>query len=75
MKHNRGMMLAFLLPALLAFGIVYLYPTLRTFFMSFFYVQNITDSYSKWEFVGLENYIIQFKSSLFVQSLSNIFSI
>lgn len=56
MKKSRLMMVAFLGPALFTFLLVYLYPTIRTAVMSLFYVKNVTDSYSKWEYVGFDNY-------------------
>lgn len=36
MKKNRAMIAAFLIPALLAFGVTFLYPVVRTIIMSFF---------------------------------------
>lgn len=75
MKRSKVMMVTFLFPAIFSFIIVYLYPALRTAVMSFYYVKNVTDKVSTWKFVGLENYINQFKSSIFLQSLSNIFYI
>lgn len=75
MKRSKVMMFAFLAPALFSFLLVYLYPTVRTFIMSFYYVKNVTDRVSFWEYVGLENYVKQFQSSIFITSLSNIFYI
>ncbi len=75
MKRNNTMMILFLGPALFTFCLVFLYPTIRTVFMSFFYVQTVTDSIGLWEFVGIENYRKLFASTMFVQSLKNIFNI
>lgn len=75
MKRDKTMMIIFLTPALLSFCLVFLYPTFRTAFMSFFYVQTVTDSFNLWEFVGIENYRKLFSSTMFVQSLKNIFNI
>lgn len=75
MKRSKFMMFTFLTPAIFSFLLVYLYPTIRTTLMSFFYVKNVTDKYSSWEYVGLDNYLRQFQSSIFRTSLSNIFYI
>ncbi len=73
MKRSKLMFLAFLGPAILSFMIIYIYPVIRTAYMSFFYVKNITDSASEWKFVGIANYInLLTKSELFMQSLKNI---
>lgn len=50
------MIAVFLTPAIFAYLVVFIYPTIRTTFMSFFVVDNITDAISKWEFTGLANY-------------------
>jgi len=75
MKQNKTMMLLFLTPALLTFSMVFIYPTLRTVFMSFFYVRTVTDSIGMWEFVGMANYGKLLESSMFIQSLKNLFNI
>ena len=56
MKKNRAMIAAFLIPALLAFGVTFLYPVVRTIIMSFFSMESVTASSEEWAFVGLENY-------------------
>ena len=75
MKNNKWVLAVFLIPAILAFLLVFLYPTIRTLIMSFFYVQTVTDSMDKWEFVGFTNYLKLLDSTMFVQSLKNIFLI
>lgn len=75
MKRSKVMMATFLLPAIFSFILIYMYPAIRTGFMSFFYVKNLTDKIATWKFVGLDNYINEFASSIFRQSLSNIFYI
>jgi len=75
MKRNRTMMITFLTPALFSFGLVFIYPILRTLAMSFFYVRTVTDGWGKWEFVALANYQKLFASSMFIQSLKNILNI
>ncbi len=75
MKKNKGMIIAFLTPAILSYLIVFVYPTLRTTFMSFFLVENITDKISSWQFVGLNNYKFLMESSLFMQSMKNMVNV
>ncbi len=75
MKKNKTMIITFLTPAILSYLIVFVYPTIRTTIMSFFLVENITDSISTWQFVGLSNYKGLFESALFIQSMSNIIRI
>lgn len=69
------MMVLFLTPSLLTFALVFIYPTIRTVFMSFFYVKTVTDKFAKWEFVGIGNYLKLMESSMFIQSLKNLFNI
>ncbi|UJF15805.1 sugar ABC transporter permease [Jeotgalibaca sp. MA1X17-3] len=75
MKRNRNMILAFTVPATALFLIIFIYPIIRTTLMSFFTIQEITDVFSKWTFVGVKNYVDLMKSSLFVQSWINLFKI
>jgi len=75
MKKNKLMMAAFLIPAILSYLIVFVYPTVRTAFMSLYNVENITDSFEKWQFVGLNNYIELKNSSLFLHSMKNMMNI
>ena len=72
MKKNKGMIIAFLTPALFMFVMVFLYPICRTVLMSFFKIDGITDSFSKWQFTGLENYIKLANTTLFKQSMLNL---
>ncbi|MBN2795135.1 MAG: sugar ABC transporter permease [Clostridia bacterium] len=75
MKKSKSMMIIFLAPAVLSYLIIFLYPSVRTAFMSLFKVENITDAVSKWEYVGLQNYQGLQESSLFVQSMKNLVNI
>ena len=75
MKRDKTMMITFVTPALITFAMVFVYPTIRTIFMSLFYVQAVTDDFGKWDFVGIDNFIKLFSSQMFVQSLKNIFNI
>lgn len=75
MKKNKTMIAVFLTPAILMFVLVFLYPILRTIFMSFFKIEGITDSVAKWQFTGLANYSKLAQTSLFRISMWNLFRI
>lgn len=75
MKKNKTMIVVFLLPAVLMFLIIFLYPICRTILMSFFKIDGVTDAIGKWSFVGIENYIDLAKTSLFRTSMWNLFRI
>ncbi|MDR2748059.1 MAG: sugar ABC transporter permease [Treponema sp.] len=72
LKNNRKVIIIFLAPALLCYGLVFLYPTLRTLGMSFFAVESVSDPAAKWAFAGLGNYRKLFTTPIFLQSLKNI---
>ncbi len=57
------------------FVLVFLYPIVRTIFMSFFKIEGITDSMTKWQFTGLANYSKLASTSLFRISMWNLFRI
>ncbi len=75
MKNDKKMIVLFLTPALLAFGVMFLYPVLRTTVMSFFEVKNVTDAVSTWQFVGIQNFIDNFKNPTFQGAMLNILRI
>ena len=75
MKKNKTMIVVFLTPAVLLFLGVFLYPIVRTIIMSLFKIEGVTDPMSKWSFVGLDNYIKLFNTSLFRTSFYNLFRI
>ncbi|CEM63055.1 sugar ABC transporter permease [Treponema phagedenis] len=72
MRKNKGVIAVFILPAASMFIIVFLYPILRTIVMSFFKIEGITDSVSRWSFVGFANYAKLMKTGLFHISLWNL---
>jgi len=72
LKPNRPVIALFLGPALLCYLAVFLYPTLRTFAMSFFSVVGVSDPVSTWTFNGIANYMGVFNAPIFMQSLYNI---
>ena len=69
------MLIAFVSPAALFFIIIFLYPILRTLLMSFFRIEGVTDSFSKWQFVGVANYGKLLGTTLFRISMWNLFRI
>lgn len=71
-KDIRGMIIVFMAPALLFYLLAYLYPTLRTLIMSFFFTRSISEPVSSWEFVGLGNFAHLMEAKLFIASLANI---
>lgn len=75
MRKSKSMMIIFLTPAVLSYLIIFLYPSLRTGIMSLFNVENITDATSKWQFVGMDNFLALKESTLFVQSMKNLVNI
>lgn len=75
MKKNKAMIITFLTPALFMFIMVFLYPICRTVVMSFFKIEGITDSISKWQFSGVDNYVKLLSTTLFKTSMWNLFRI
>lgn len=74
-KRNTIFYITFLAPALICFGLLYLYPVLRTALMSLFDVPSIGDGMAKWTFAGFDNYKHLFSSTLFRQSMMNLLKI
>lgn len=75
MKRNRNMILAFTIPSTIIFVGTFIYPIIRTIFMSFFSIQEITDTFSSWKFNGFKNYTDLLSNSLYQQSLINLLKI
>ena len=71
-KDVRSMIVTFMVPAVAIYLFAYLYPTLRTIAMSFFYTKSISAPLGTWEFVGFDNFKYLIDSKLFAQSLVNI---
>ena len=72
MKKNKSLIFWFMLPTVLSLLIMYVYPVIRTVAMSFFKVESLTASLSKWEFNGIANYIKIFGSNSFRVSMQNM---
>ena len=74
-KGEKRMIGIFTLPVALIYLAIFLYPTVRTLYMSFFKMKNLAAPTDTWEFVGLQNYFDLFDSPLFRQSFINIVKI
>jgi len=74
-KKNRGMIIAFVSPALLFFVATFVYPIIRTVMMSFFKIGNITASMAEWEFTGIDNYIKLINTPVFLTACTNLLKI
>lgn len=70
-KGHTLFIISFLAPAVLCFLFIFLYPTTRTMFMSFFRVDSVTDNVSGWTFVGAKNFADLYRSTLFRRSVIN----
>lgn len=75
LKKNKTMIVVFLLPAVFCYVVFFLYPTVRTFVMSFFRIESISDPLAKWRFFGFGNYRKLFMTPIFRKSMLNILRI
>lgn len=75
MKKNKGMIVAFLTPAVLFFVVIFVYPIIRTLIMSFFNIEGVTDSISSWTFAGFSNYVTLLQTELFRTAFMNLLKI
>lgn len=74
-KKNRGMIIAFVTPALLFFVATFVYPIIRTTMMSFFVIDNVTASMSQWKFTGISNYVKLLNTPMFGTACLNLLKI
>ncbi len=74
-RRDRIFISTSLAPALICFVVVFIYPMIKTFLMSFFEVPVLSSPYSDWKFVGLNNYSGAMESTVFLASLSNLWKI
>lgn len=72
MKKSKTMIVVFLAPAVLSFLCIFAWPVLRTIYMSFFNVENITSDIDFNSFVGFGNYANLFSQPVFWKSMENI---
>lgn len=76
MKNSeRRMIGGFVLPIILVYLAIFLYPSIRTFQMSFYKLKNLASPMSSWEFVGIKNYTDLLKNPLVIQAFLNILKI
>lgn len=75
MRQTKKSICIFMAPAVIIMVLVFLYPTLRTGVMSFFYIKDVTTPVAKWAFVGFDNFIKLFHTPLFMRSMVNMFKI
>lgn len=71
-RNVNGMLVLFLVPAILLFLIVFLYPVVRTVIMSFCKVEGVTDPVSSWSLNGIANYTQAFADPMFVTAMVNL---
>lgn len=69
------MIIAFAGFATVLFVATFIYPIFRTVIMSFFSIQEITDTTDKWIFNGIGNYISLLKAPLYQTAWKNLFKI
>ena len=72
---TKQMIIGFMLPCVITLLVMYAYPVIRTFLMSFFDMQNITAPIAEWSFVGFGKYQKIFTSPAFIRSLQNMITI
>lgn len=71
MKLSRSTLVLFLTPAVLLYALIFLYPTLRTAFLSLFEVNSFSST-AEAQFRGFGNYRELFTTVLFQRALINI---
>lgn len=71
-NRTKPMLWLFLTPAVVLYLIVFLYPVIRTFIMSFCKVESVTDPISTWSFNGVHNYVKSFGTPLFRSAMINL---
>lgn len=72
---TKQMIIGFILPCAITLLVMYAYPVIRTFLMSFFDMPNITAPVSEWTFAGFGKYTKIFSSQSFIRSLQNMLMI
>ena len=74
-KKDYKMIVLFILPCVITLLVMYAYPVVRTFLMSFFSMPNITAPVGEWEFAGFGKYEKIFTSTTFIRSIQNMLMI
>ncbi|MCD9024995.1 carbohydrate ABC transporter permease [Cohnella silvisoli] len=75
MRMQKSIIALFLLPAVIIYLVIFLYPTLRTLAMSFYDIPSLSSKVAEWKFVGLLNYEDLMHSSYFTGSVKNVLGI
>jgi len=75
MKRDKGVIFVFIAPALVIFLLVFIYPIVRTLFMSFYKVESVTAPVAQWTWSGFDNYVKLYRTELFRTSMWNLFRI
>jgi ABC-type sugar transport system permease subunit len=65
----------FLLPAIIVYLAIFLYPTIRSLLMSFYEIPSLTSEMSDWTYLGFDNFTQLFTNSYFVGSAWNVLKI
>lgn len=74
-RRDRLFISTSLAPAVICFVVVFIYPLIKTFLMSFFEVPVLSSPYSDWKYVGLANYTGALHNNVFCASLNNLVKI
>ncbi|MDG0790071.1 sugar ABC transporter permease [Cohnella ginsengisoli] len=75
MKIQKRVIALFLLPAVIIYLGIFLYPTLRTILMSFYTIPALSSRITEWKFAGLANYADLVRSPYFLSSVRNVLGI
>ncbi|MFD2114579.1 carbohydrate ABC transporter permease [Paenibacillus yanchengensis] len=75
MRLSKSTITLFLLPAVIVYLAIFLYPTGRSLLMSFFEIPALSSRMSDWSFVGLKNYTDLYHNSYFIGSIWNVIKI
>lgn len=71
-RKNKVFIFCCIMPAVLAFGIIFAYPIVKIALMSLFNLNNPSAKMSEWAFVGFQNFADLFNSAMFRHSLVNM---
>ncbi|SEO89891.1 carbohydrate ABC transporter permease [Paenibacillus sp. OV219] len=75
MLIKRPIIALFLMPAVLIYLVIFLYPTLRAGVMSFYSIDTLTAAFKEWKYVGIGNYSDLIANQYFRGSVWNVFVI
>jgi len=75
MRLNKSTVALFLSPAVAIYLAIFLYPTMRTFAMSFYDIPSLSSKIGEWSFLGWDNYATLVRSPYFRDSVTNVLGI